>query len=161
MIFGTHYKLERKSVGLALAIMVVASIGGLDPASIDRDPVAQLDGLVDIAVRRGVGLDLHVHDGGELGGFTYDLLLDRVRRAGLQGRITVSHGFALGEHGRVDKQTAYEESLRLPMLVRYPPLAKPGTVVQDMVLSLDLAPSIRVSRPGRNSKAVNPDFRTH
>ncbi|KQS57075.1 cytosine deaminase [Geodermatophilus sp. Leaf369] len=75
----------------------VASIGGLDPASIDRDPVAQLDGLVDIAVRRGVGLDLHVHDGGELGGFTYDLLLDRVRHAGLQGRVTVSHGFALGE----------------------------------------------------------------
>lgn len=75
----------------------VASIGGLDPASIDRDPVAQLDGLFAIAERRGVGLDLHVHDGGELGAFTYDLILERVRRSGLQGRVTISHGFALGE----------------------------------------------------------------
>lgn len=75
----------------------VASIGGLDPASIDRDPVAQLDGLFDIAERRDVGLDLHIHDGGELGGFTYDLIIERVRRSGLRGRVTISHGFALGE----------------------------------------------------------------
>jgi len=56
--------------------------------------------------------------------------------------FTTDNGFALGEHGRVDKRTAYEESLRLPLLVRYPPLAKPATVVKDMVLSLDLAPTI-------------------
>jgi cytosine deaminase len=74
-----------------------ASIGGLDPASIDRDPVAQLDGLFRIAERRGVGLDIHLHDGGELGAFQYELIIDRTRRTGLQGRVTVSHGFALGE----------------------------------------------------------------
>jgi N-acetylglucosamine-6-sulfatase len=56
--------------------------------------------------------------------------------------FTTDNGFAIGEHGRVDKRTAYEESLRLPMLVRYPPLAKPGTIVKEMVLSLDLAPTI-------------------
>jgi arylsulfatase A-like enzyme len=56
--------------------------------------------------------------------------------------FTTDNGFAIGEHGRVDKRTAYEESLRLPLLVRYPPLAKPGTVVKEMVLSLDLAPSV-------------------
>ncbi|WP_091615458.1 amidohydrolase [Amycolatopsis saalfeldensis] len=74
-----------------------ASIGGLDPASIDRDPVAQLDGLFRIAERRGVGLDIHLHDGGELGAFQYELIIDRTVRTGLQGRVTVSHGFALGE----------------------------------------------------------------
>jgi cytosine deaminase len=74
-----------------------ASIGGLDPASIDRDPVAQLDGLFRIAERRGVGLDIHLHDGGELGAFQYELIIDRTLRTGLQGRVTVSHGFALGE----------------------------------------------------------------
>ncbi|MFI9627963.1 amidohydrolase [Streptomyces sp. NPDC052042] len=73
------------------------SIGGLDPASIDRDPVAQLDGLFDIAERRGVGLDIHLHDGGELGAFQFELIIDRVRRSGLHGRVTISHGFALGE----------------------------------------------------------------
>lgn len=56
--------------------------------------------------------------------------------------FTSDNGFALGEHGRTDKRTAYEESLRVPLLLRYPELAKPGTVVQEMVLTLDLAPSL-------------------
>lgn len=73
------------------------SIGGLDPAGIDRDPVEQLDGLFEIAERRGVGLDIHLHDRGELGAFQYELIIDRTVRAGLQGKVTVSHGFALGE----------------------------------------------------------------
>jgi len=75
----------------------VTSIGGIDPASIDRDPVAQLDGLFAIAERRGVGLDIHLHDGGELGAFQYELIIERTRRAGLAGNVTISHGFALGE----------------------------------------------------------------
>ncbi|TWD84706.1 cytosine deaminase [Kribbella amoyensis] len=73
------------------------SIGGLDPASIDRDPVAQLDALFEIAERRDVGLDIHLHDGGELGAFQYELIIERTLRAGLAGKVTVSHGFALGE----------------------------------------------------------------
>ncbi|MFB7917217.1 amidohydrolase [Streptomyces sp. NPDC056061] len=73
------------------------SIGGIDPASIDRDPVAQLDGLFAVAERRGVGLDIHLHDGGELGAFQFELIIDRTRRSGLHGRVTISHGFALGE----------------------------------------------------------------
>ncbi len=56
--------------------------------------------------------------------------------------FTSDNGFVLGEHGRVDKRTMYDESLRVPLLVHYPPLASPGTVVTNMVLSLDLAPSI-------------------
>lgn len=82
------------------------SIGGIDPASIDRDPVAQLDGLFEIAERRDVGLDIHLHDGGELGAFQYELIIDRTRRTGLRGRVNVSHGFALGE-------LAPERTLRL------------------------------------------------
>jgi len=71
------------------------AIGGLDPAGIDRDPVGQLDALVEIAARRGVELDIHLHDGGSLGLFQLELLVDRTVRAGLQGRVNVSHGFAL------------------------------------------------------------------
>jgi arylsulfatase A-like enzyme len=56
--------------------------------------------------------------------------------------FTSDNGFALGEHGRTDKRTAYEESLRVPLLVRCPRAIKPGTVIRDMVLTLDLAPSI-------------------
>ncbi|AXK46567.1 amidohydrolase [Brachybacterium saurashtrense] len=71
------------------------AIGGLDPAGIDRDPVGQLDALVDIAERRGAELDIHLHDGGSLGVFQLELLIERTVRAGLQGRVNVSHGFAL------------------------------------------------------------------
>lgn len=70
-------------------------VGGLDPASIDRDPVGQLDGVLEIAARHGCGADLHLHDPAELGAFTIELLLERVERLGLQGRVTVAHGFAL------------------------------------------------------------------
>lgn len=56
--------------------------------------------------------------------------------------FTSDNGFALGEHGRVDKRTMYEESLRVPLLVRYPPLVPKAKVIDQMVLNLDLAPSL-------------------
>ena len=56
--------------------------------------------------------------------------------------FTTDNGFVLGEHGRVDKRTMYEDSIRVPLLVRYPPLAKPGTVIHQMILNHDLAPSV-------------------
>lgn len=56
--------------------------------------------------------------------------------------FTSDNGFALGEHGRVDKRTMYEESIRVPLLVRYPPLIRRGTVIREMVLNIDLAPSL-------------------
>ncbi len=71
-------------------------IGGLDPALIDRDPVGQLDGLFDIASRHGCGLDIHLHEPGDLGAFEFDLILDRVERDGLPaGLVNIAHGFAL------------------------------------------------------------------
>ncbi|GAA4849970.1 amidohydrolase family protein [Luteimicrobium xylanilyticum] len=72
-------------------------VGGLDPASIDRDPVGQLDGLFAIAERRGVGIDVHLHDGGPLGAFQIELMIERTLRFGLQGRVNVAHGFAVGD----------------------------------------------------------------
>ena len=72
-------------------------IGGLDPASIDRDPVGQLDALFGIADRRGVGVDIHLHDLGELGAFQYELIVERTRALGMAGRVNVAHGFAIGD----------------------------------------------------------------
>ena len=85
-------------------------IGGLDPSAIDRDPVAQLDGLFAIAERYGCGLDIHLHSGGELGAFEFELIAERTRRAGLQGRVNVSHGFALGQLP-LDRQAAVLDQL--------------------------------------------------
>ncbi|MFF8816966.1 amidohydrolase family protein [Leucobacter sp. NPDC015123] len=74
----------------------VAHIGGLDPAAIDRDPAGQLDELFRIAADRDCGIDIHLHDGGSLGWFEYELIIDRTREFSREGRVNVSHGFALG-----------------------------------------------------------------
>ena len=48
-------------------------------------------------------------------------------------------GFYLGEHGWFDKRWIFEESLRTPLLVRWPGVAKPGLVCHDIVSNLDFA----------------------
>ncbi|MEV4111148.1 amidohydrolase [Nonomuraea sp. NPDC049695] len=75
----------------------VEAVGGLDPAGIDRDPVRHLDLIFGLAERYGAHLDLHLHDGGSLGGWELELITERTRALGLGGRVTVSHAYALGQ----------------------------------------------------------------
>src|SRR6185436_6821439 len=49
------------------------------------------------------------------------------------------NGFYLGEHGLADKRSAYDESMRIPLLLRYPPLGAKGRTVDALVLNIDLA----------------------
>ncbi|MBI1338279.1 MAG: sulfatase-like hydrolase/transferase [Phycisphaera sp.] len=55
---------------------------------------------------------------------------------------TSDNGYFFGEHGLGDKRLMYEESLRIPMLMRYPPLVKPNSTVTQMVLNIDVAPTL-------------------
>jgi len=71
-------------------------IGGLDPAGIDDDVGGHLDAIFAIAQRHGVGLDIHLHDPGPLGCFELRQIAARALAAGLEGRVAVSHAFALG-----------------------------------------------------------------
>jgi cytosine deaminase len=71
-------------------------VGGLDPAGIDNDVNGHLDAIFAIAERRGVGLDIHLHDPGPLGCFELRQIAERTSAAGLKGRVAVSHAFALG-----------------------------------------------------------------
>ena len=48
-------------------------------------------------------------------------------------------GFYLGEHGWFDKRWIFEESLRTPLLIRWPGVVKPGSVNKDIVSNLDFA----------------------
>ncbi|SPL91947.1 Cytosine deaminase [[Actinomadura] parvosata subsp. kistnae] len=75
----------------------VEEIGGLDPAGIDRDPVRHLDLVFGLAGRYGTHLDLHLHDGGSLGGWELELIIERTKALGLGGRVAVSHAYALGQ----------------------------------------------------------------
>lgn len=52
------------------------------------------------------------------------------------------NGFAFGEHGLLDKRTAYEESMRVPMIMRCPRLFPGGRAIEAMVANLDVAPTI-------------------
>ncbi len=52
---------------------------------------------------------------------------------------TSDQGFYLGEHGWFDKRWIFEESLRSPMLIRWPGRTKPGSVNKDIVSLLDVA----------------------
>jgi|RhiMethySRZTD1v2_1073278.scaffolds.fasta_scaffold01837_18 N-acetylglucosamine-6-sulfatase len=52
------------------------------------------------------------------------------------------NGFAFGEHGLIDKRTAYEESMRVPMLMQCPDLFKGGSKVSQLVANIDIAPTI-------------------
>lgn len=51
-------------------------------------------------------------------------------------------GFYMGEHGWFDKRFMYEESFRTPMMMRYPGVTKPGSVNNNLVMNLDIAPTL-------------------
>jgi len=72
-------------------------VGGIDPLEIDRDPRGQLDGIFAIAERHGVGLDIHLHEPCEMGLFNVQEICARTRALGLSGKVTISHGFCLGD----------------------------------------------------------------
>ncbi len=52
------------------------------------------------------------------------------------------NGFSFGEHGLIDKRHAYEESMRVPLLVRCPALVKAGSKLPQMIQNTDIGPTI-------------------
>ncbi|MBB4349595.1 amidohydrolase family protein [Aliirhizobium cellulosilyticum] len=72
-------------------------IGGLDPASFDRDVSANLDVVFGIAEKRGVDADIHLHEGGTMGAFTIEEICARTEALGMQGHVSISHAYGLGD----------------------------------------------------------------
>ncbi|HUT95353.1 MAG TPA: sulfatase/phosphatase domain-containing protein [Thermoguttaceae bacterium] len=70
-------------------------------------------------------------------------VLEYLDRSGLAQNTVVIYnsdqGFYLGDHGWFDKRWMYEESLRMPLLVRWPGVVKPGSENRDLVQNLDFA----------------------
>jgi len=56
--------------------------------------------------------------------------------------LSSDHGFFLGEHHLYDKRLMYEPSIRVPMMISYPGHIKPATKSDEMVLNLDIAPTL-------------------
>lgn len=73
-------------------------------------------------------------------------VFDELRKRGeLDSTLVIymgDNGFAFGEHGLIDKRTAYEESMRVPMLARCPELFSGGKTVKEVVANLDIMPTV-------------------
>lgn len=76
--------------------MGVESVGGLDPAGIDGDPDGQLRFIFDLAVEKGAGVDIHLHDKGDLGAWQVERIADYTAATGLAGKVMISHAYCLG-----------------------------------------------------------------
>jgi cytosine/adenosine deaminase-related metal-dependent hydrolase len=83
-------------------------IGGLDPAAIDRDPARHLDVIFGLAEKYDADVDIHLHEPGELGAFSLELIAERTKALGWQGRVVVSHALCLGgvDDARLDRLIA-------------------------------------------------------
>ena len=72
-------------------------------------------------------------------------VLDFLDREGLADDTLVVYcsdqGFFLGDHGWFDKRFMYEEAYRMPLLVRYPRMIRPGSVCSEIVMNVDFAPT--------------------
>jgi arylsulfatase A-like enzyme len=73
-------------------------------------------------------------------------LLDRLDELGLTDNTIVIYtsdqGFYLGEHGWYDKRFMYEQSMRTPLIIRYPDGISAGQIADALVLNLDTAPTL-------------------
>lgn len=92
-------------------------LGGIDPCGIDRDPKGQLDILFALAVKHGVDIDIHLHEAGDLGAFTMELIFERIRANGMEGRLAISHAFALGMNDYLRVGKLIDEIARLDVAI--------------------------------------------
>ena len=73
-------------------------------------------------------------------------LFDYLKKNGLLDNTiiiyTSDQGMMLGEHDYIDKRWMYEESMRMPFIMRYPPLIKAGSVNTDLINNTDFAPTM-------------------
>lgn len=98
-------------------------VGGLDPCGMDRDPKAHLDTIFAIAEKHGKGIDIHLHESGELGAFSMEMIFERIRALGMRGKVAVSHAFCLGDPDWNMTQALIDAcaELDIPILTTAPP----------------------------------------
>jgi N-acetylglucosamine-6-sulfatase len=97
-----------------------------------------------------------------------ELLAELARQGQLDNTLIVAagdHGYFYGEHGlSVERRLAYEESIRVPLVVRYPPLAPAGRTPEALVQLVDLAPTFvelagGAPQPHHQGRSVAPLLR--
>lgn len=73
-------------------------------------------------------------------------VLDYLEEAGIDEETMViymgDNGFSFGEHGLIDKRQFYEESVKVPFLVRCPEILQGGQTIEKMIQNVDIAPTV-------------------
>lgn len=97
-------------------------VGGLDPCGVDHDPKGHLDIIFDLAEKHGKGIDIHLHEAGELGLFSMGMILDRAQALDMKGMVTISHAFCLGmqDYPRVEAMLERLASLDVAIMTTAP-----------------------------------------
>lgn len=140
----TYSDAEARVVPNLNTTAIYKSNAALDAPATKKKAAAKATGLVDPnakTVRTNLGMFRGLRAIDENVG----KLLDTLDRLGLSENTVIvyssDNGYYLGEHGLGDKRSAYDESLRIPMLLRYPKLGVKGKLIDRMVLNIDLAPT--------------------
>ncbi|CAI9407174.1 amidohydrolase family protein [Aestuariimicrobium sp. T2.26MG-19.2B] len=101
----------------ALRQGLVDVVGGIDPCAVDRDPKGHLDVVFGLAERYGKPVDLHVHETGTMGAFSWDLIFERTRALGMQGQVTISHAMALGTNSPEVEDRLFAQLVELDVAI--------------------------------------------
>lgn len=105
------------------------------------------------------GMDFPLHSGNTVEAFyksycealrsvddSIGAVMDQLKKMGVHDDTLViymgDNGYMFGEHGLIDKRVAYETSSRVPMLMQCPAIVKGGTVVDQVVANIDIAPTV-------------------
>jgi N-acetylglucosamine-6-sulfatase len=111
------------------------------PEIVEMFGEAELDpGSSEETIRRRAEMLLAVDDG-------VGRIVDALDRRGILDEtfilFTSDNGFFYGEHGlSIERRLPYEESIRTPFIVRYPGVAKAGSRLEELVVSVDIAPTV-------------------
>lgn len=88
-------------------------MGGIDPSMLDRDPARHLDIVFGLAEKYQVEVDIHLHEPGMLGVFSTELVIERTRALGMQGKVTMSHAYDLGSVNEATSRRLIDEFAEL------------------------------------------------
>jgi cytosine/adenosine deaminase-related metal-dependent hydrolase len=111
-------------------------MGGIDPSQLDRDPVKHLDIVFGLAEKYQVEIDIHLHEPGHLGVFSTELVLERVRALGMQGKVTMSHAYELGGVNEATSRRLIDEFAELDIaMASVAPAARNQLSLVDLVSS--------------------------
>ncbi|MGH8803294.1 MAG: amidohydrolase family protein [Polaromonas sp.] len=98
-------------------------VGGIDPAGIDRDPIRHLEKIFELATRYQRGIDIHLHDLGEMGRWEIERIADMTEEMGLQGQVVISHAYSMGAFAPAELMPLADRlaALRISIMTCAPP----------------------------------------